>query len=160
MSGIVATITMAAAISITEFAASGGQLAALFTVVIGFTISTTTISYLFIFPSYLILRYKYPNVHRPYRVPGGMVGAWIVTLFPLAFAAIGSYFILIPATISVSGIDKTTYIVTQFAALAIIFLLAVVFYVWGHLEQRNRDVVVEVNLADGSLEGLGGVAGK
>jgi amino acid transporter len=160
MSGIVATITMAAAISITEFAASGGQLAALFTVVIGFTISTTTISYLFIFPSYLILRYKYPNVHRPYRVPGGMVGAWIVTLFPLAFAAIGSYFILIPATISVSGIDKTTYIVTQFAALAIIFLLAVVFYVWGHLEQRNRDVVVEVNLGDGSLEGLGGVAGE
>src|SRR5229473_4135409 len=81
MTGIVATITMAAAISITEFATSGGNLAALFAVVIGFTISTTTLSYLFIFPSYLILRYKYPNVHRPYRVPGGMVGAWIVTLF-------------------------------------------------------------------------------
>ncbi len=146
MSGIVATITMAAAISITEFAASGGQLAALFTVVIGFTISTTTLSYLFIFPAFLILRYKYPNVHRPYKVPGGMVGAWLVTLFPFAFAAIGSYFILIPATISVSGIDKTTYIVTQFAALGVIFLLAIVFYVWGHLEKRNQDVVVELNL--------------
>src|SRR6266851_217003 len=146
MTGIVATITMAAAISITEFATSGGNLAALFAVVIGFTISTTTLSYLFIFPSYLILRYKYPNVHRPYRVPGGMVGAWIVTLFPLAFAAIGSYFILIPATIYVSGIDKTTYIVTQFVALGVIFLLAAVFYVWGHLEKRNQDVVVELNL--------------
>jgi glutamate:GABA antiporter len=146
MSGIVATITMAVAISITEFATSGGNLAALFAVVIGFTISTTTLSYLFIFPSYLILRYKYPNVHRPYRVPGGMVGAWIVTLFPLAFAAIGSYFILIPATISVAGINKTTYIVTQFVALGVIFLLAAVFYVWGHLEKRNQDVVVELNL--------------
>src|SRR6266446_1681304 len=146
MSGIVATITMAVAISITEFATSGGQLAALFTVVIGFTISTTTLSYLFIFPTYLILRYKYPNVHRPYRVPGGMVGAWIVTLFPLAFAAIGSYFILIPATITVSGVDKTTYIVTQFVALGVIFLWAIVFYVWGHLEKRNQDVVVELNL--------------
>ncbi len=146
MSGIVATITMAAAISITEFATSGGNLAALFAVVIGFTISTTTLSSLFIFPSYLILRYKYPNVHRPYRVPGGMVGAWIVTLFPLAFAAIGSYFILIPATISVAGIDKTTYIVTQFVALGVILLLAAVFYVWGHLEKRNQDVVVELNL--------------
>jgi hypothetical protein len=75
-----------------------------------------------------------------------MVGAWIVTLFPLAFAAIGSYFILIPATITVSGVDKTTYIVTQFVALGIIFLLAIVFYVWGHLEKRNQDVVVELNL--------------
>src|SRR5258706_1392524 len=159
MSGIVATITMAVAISITEFATFGGQLAALFTVVIDFTISTTTLSYLFIFPSYLILRYKYPNVHRPYKAPDGLVKAWIVPLFPLAFAAIGSYFILIPATITVSGIDKTTYIVTQFVALGVIFLLAIVFYVWGHLEQRNRDVVVEVNLAGENLEGFSGAAG-
>jgi amino acid transporter len=147
MTGIVASITMAAAILISEFA-SGGSLGSLFAVVIGFTISTTTLSYLFIFPAYLILRYKYPNVRRPYQVPGGMVGAWIVTLLPLAYAAIGSYFILIPATISVSGIDKTTYIVTQFVALAVIFLLAIVFYVWGHMEKRNQDVVVELNLAE------------
>ena len=80
MSGIVASITMAAAILISEFS-SGGSLGALFAVVIGFAISTTTLSYLFIFPTYLILRYKYPNVHRPYRVPGGIIGAWIVTVF-------------------------------------------------------------------------------
>jgi amino acid transporter len=119
-------------------------------VVIGFTISTTTLSYLFIFPAYLILRYKYPNVHRPYRVPGGMVGAWIVTLLPFAYAAIGSYFILLPATISVSGIDRATYIVTQFAALAVIFLLAIVFYVWGQMEKRNQDVVVDLNFGEGT----------
>src|SRR5260221_1449431 len=53
MSGIVATIAMAAAILIASF--SGGSLASLFSVVIGFTISTTTLSYLFIFPAYLIL---------------------------------------------------------------------------------------------------------
>jgi glutamate:GABA antiporter len=148
MSGIVATITMVAAISITEFAATGGQLAALFIVVIGFTISTTTLSYLFIFPSFLVLRYKYPNVHRPYKVPGGMVGAWIVTLFPFVFAGIAAYYILLPATISVAGIDRTTYIVTQFVALGVIFLLAIVFYVWGQMEKRNKDVVVEFNFED------------
>ena len=149
MTGIVATIAMAVAISISAFF-SGGSLAALFAVVIGFTISTTTLSYLFIFPAYLILRYKYPDVRRPYRVPGGMVGAWIVTLLPLAYAAIGSYFILLPATVSVSGINLTTYIVTQFAALAVIFLLAIVFYAWGHLEKRNQDVVVELDLSTGT----------
>ena len=157
MSGIVATLTMAAAILISSF--SGGTLAALFSVVIGFTISTTTLSYLFIFPTYLILRYKYPNIRRPYKVPGGMVGAWIVTLLPTAYAAIGSYFILIPATISVSGIDKTTYIITQFAALGVIFALAVVFYVWGHLEKRNQDVVVELNLETDTETQIGGAVG-
>ena len=159
MSGIVATIAMAGAILISEFS-SGGSLSSLFAVVIGFTISTTTLSYLFIFPTYLILRYKYPNVHRPYTVPGGMVGAWIVTLFPLAYAAIGSYFILLPATISVSGIDRNTYIVTQFAALGVIFLLAIVFYVWGQVEKRNQDVVVEVNLSDMSETELSVGAGE
>ena len=146
MTGITASVTALVAILISEFATSGGGLAALFAVVIGFTISTTTLSYLFIFPSYLILRYKYPNVRRPYRVPGGMVGAWIVTLLPLAYAAIGTYFILIPATISIPGIDKTTYIVTQLVALGVIFLLAIVFYIWGHAEKENQDVVVELNL--------------
>lgn len=85
-----------------------------------------------------------------------MIGAWIVTLLPFAYAAVGSYFILIPATISVAGIDKTTYIITQFVALGVIFLLAIVFYIWGHLEKTNRDVVVDLNLESQSELVLGG----
>src|SRR5258708_22818394 len=72
MSGIVATVAMFAAISITAFA-SGGSLSSLFGIVLGFTISTTTLSYLCIFPALLILRCKHPNVHRPYKVPAGTV---------------------------------------------------------------------------------------
>src|SRR5579863_5612236 len=101
MSGIVATLMMAAAISIAEFG-GGGSISALFGLVLGFTISTTTLSYLFIFPAYLILRYKYPNIRRPYKVPGGMLGAWIVTVLPLAYAANASYFILIPTDATVA----------------------------------------------------------
>jgi len=160
MSGIVATIAMAAAILISEFA-SGGNIASLFSVVIGFTISTTTLSYLFIFPAFLLLRYKYPNVYRPYKVPGGMLGAWIVTILPFAYAAIGSYFILFPATVSVSGLNKTTYIVTQLVALGVIFLLAIIFYVWGHMEKRNQDVVVELNLENmAELPASGAIGGE
>lgn len=151
MSGIVATIAMVAAILISEFFASG-SIAALFSLVLGFTISTTTLSYLFIFPAYLILRYKYPNVHRPYRVPGGMVGAWIVTILPLIYAAVASYFILIPtdATVSGYGVSRLTYELTQILPLTFIFLLTVVFFVWGHMESKNRDVVVD--LAGGETE--------
>ena len=141
MSGIVATIAMAVAIFVTSFA-SGGNIATLFGLVLGFTISTTTLSYLFIFPAYLILRYKYAHVRRVYQVPGGMVGAWIVTLLPLAYAAIASYFILIPISPSV---DRLTYELTQFIPLGIIVLLTIVFYIWGQSESRNKDVVVELS---------------
>src|SRR6266487_4631089 len=148
MTGIAATITMIAAVLIT--ALGSGSITTLFALVLGFVISTTVLSYLFIFPSFLVLRYKYPNVHRPYKVPGGMVGAWIVTLLPLAYAAIAGYFILIPtnATVAGYGLDRLTYELTQFIPLAIIVLLTTVFYIWGHAEKRNQDVVVEFNLQD------------
>jgi glutamate:GABA antiporter len=143
MTGIVGSIAMIAAVIITAF--GSGSIVTLFGLVLGFVISTTTLSYLFIFPSYLILRYKYPNVRRPYKVPGGMVGAWIVTLLPLAYAAIASFFILWPrdASVASSGVTRLTYEMTQFVPLAIIVLLTAVFYIWGHAEKANRDVVVD-----------------
>ncbi len=148
MTGIAATITMIAAVLIT--ALGSGSITTLFALVLGFVISTTVLSYLFIFPSFLVLRYKYPNVHRPYKVPGGMIGAWIVTLFTFGYAAVAGYFILIPtdATVASYRLDRLTYELSQFIPLVIIVLLTTVFYIWGHLEKRNQDVVVEFNLAD------------
>jgi len=155
MSGIVATITMVVAVLISEFAAKGSNVQVLFGFVLGFVISTTTISYLFIFPAYFILRLKYPNVHRPYKVPGGLVGAGIVTILPLAYAAIATYFILWPLDSALS-VDRLTYELTQFIPLGIIALLTLVFYVWGHLEKGNRDVVVDLNLETQSEAVAGG----
>jgi amino acid transporter len=142
MSGIVASLAMFAAIIVNAFGT--GNIATLFQLVLGFVISTTTLSYLFIFPAYLILRYKYPDIRRPYRVPGGMVGAWIVTLLPLAYAAIASYFILWPTDANVSSVGRLTYELTQFVPLGIIALLTIVFYVWGQNEASNQDVIVDI----------------
>ncbi len=143
-SGIVSTVAMGAAILINAF--GNGGLGALFALVLGFAISTTTLSYLFIFPAFLLLRYKKPDVPRPYHVPGGMIGAWVVTLLTFAYAAFASYYILIPsdATVSNSGVSRFTYEATQLTAVAIIVLLTVIFYVWGHLEKRNKVVEVSV----------------
>ncbi|HZR40931.1 MAG TPA: APC family permease [Ktedonobacteraceae bacterium] len=154
MSGVMATIAVAAAIMVTAF--GSGAITTLFSLVLGFTLSTNTLAYLFIFPAFLILRYKYPDVPRTYRVPGGMIGAWIVTLLPFIYAAIAGYYILIPADsyISKSGVNRPTYELTQFIPLAVIILLTIVFYIWGQNEKRNQDVVVGEN-----IEGVGGVAG-
>lgn len=143
-SGAAATVAMGVAILITTFGT--GSISALFSIVLGFAIVTTTLSYLFIFPAFLILRYKYPGVERPYRVPGGMIGAWIVTLLTFGYAAIASYYILIPSdsTVSSVGVSRFTYEVTEFGALAVIVLLTVVFYVWGHRERRTVEAANEL----------------
>jgi glutamate:GABA antiporter len=157
MTGVVASIAMIAAVLITAYG-SGGSIVTLFGLVIGFVISTTTLSYLFIFPSYLILRYKYPNVRRPYKVPGGMLGAWIVCLLPLAFAAVASYYILIPtdSTVAANGVSRITYELTQFGPLLFIVLLTTVFYIWGHAEKSNEDVVVDYSQVSNAEAVVGG----
>jgi amino acid transporter len=137
MSGLAATLTMAVAILINTF--GSGSITTLFQLVLGFVVSTTTLSYLFIFPAYLILRYKHPDVPRSYRVPGGMCGAWLVTLLTSGYAAITAYFILIPTdpTLKSLNISRLTYEVTEFSALVVIVLLTGLFFVWGHVEQRS-----------------------
>lgn len=156
MSGITASVAMIAAVIINTFF-SGGTIAGLFGLVLGFVISTTTLSYLFIFPSYLALRIKYPNIHRPFVVPGGMVGAVIVTVLPFAYAAVASVFLLWPtdSAITNSGFSRTTYELANFIPLAIIVVLTAVFYVWGQAEKRNADVVVDYDTAT-QVESVGG----
>lgn len=148
MSGIMGTIAMLAAILINSFGSSSIQ--GLFTLVLGFTISTTTLSYLFVFPAYLRLKHKYPHIHRPYSVPGGIVGGWLVSILPIVYVLMATVFVLYPpdAIVALSGVSRLTYELTQLVPLAIIIVLTVVFYVWGQLETRNTDVVVEVPLAE------------
>ena len=87
-----------------------------------------------------------------------MLGAWIVTLFAFGYAAVAGYFILIPtdATVASYSLDRLTYELTQFIPLVIILLLTTVFYIWGHAEKRNQDVVVEYNLQDNTEVQLSG----
>jgi amino acid transporter len=128
---------MVAAILVTAF--GSGELSTLFSLVLGFTISTTALSYAFIFISYIVLRYKYPEVERPYWVPGGMVGPWIVTLLALASVLLTAYFTLVPTDETVSGyqISRLTYELTQLLPIAIVLVVAVIFYLWGRIEQQR-----------------------
>src|SRR6478735_1896219 len=75
LSGIASTIFMVVAVSQLK----GGGAAAAFNVVLTIAISTTLISYLWIFPAALKLRYSHPEVARPYRVPWGNTGMWLAT---------------------------------------------------------------------------------
>ena len=148
LSGAVATVAMIAAILVTAF--GSGTIVTLFSLVLGFTISTTALSYIFIFASYLILRYKYPNVLRPYTVPGGMVGAWIVTILSIAYVAVAGFFTLIPTddTVNNAHLSRLTYELTQFLPIVLVLLVAGLFYILGQRELRQtRTVPEEINVA-------------
>src|SRR5579872_1120191 len=128
LSGIISTIFMILALTLTS-----GNLGAFFTVVLGLVISTTTFSYILIFPSLLTLRRKYPNVPRPFVVPGGNAGAWISVVLTTFWVAAATVFALWPGLFTgawlddYAGVNRATFEIYTFVTVAILILVAVVF---------------------------------
>ena len=166
LSGLVATALMIAAFQI-----NGANSSRYFAAVLGLTISTTTISYLFIFPALIKLRYSRPDVPRPYRVPGGMAGAWICSVVPTFWALLATVALLWPgfgvnwfgaggnpndslAALSFSN-ERLEYELSQIVPLLVIVVIGVVFYFLGS-STRRQEVTEPVAAA---LAGVGGAAG-
>jgi putative glutamate/gamma-aminobutyrate antiporter len=82
------------------------------------TTQILVLMYIMVFAAALRLRYTEPDTHRPYKVPGGKVGIWIVA----GLGLIGSVFGLIIGFIPPSGIDHwptPVYIAAMLAAIVI-----------------------------------------
>jgi glutamate:GABA antiporter len=94
MSGVVATAFMVVAV-----AAFRGGTDSKFVVVLDIAISTTLISYLWIFPAAVKLRYAYGQVRRPYRVPYGRLGMWTAGVLTTFWVALGSWVAVFPGTL-------------------------------------------------------------
>jgi amino acid transporter len=131
-SGIIATIFM-----FITFFVTGGGLHGYFAAVIGLVISTTTFSYILIFPALLTLRRKYPNVPRPFVVPGGQAGAWICVVLTMFWVVAATVFSLWPGLFTstwngaYAGVDRTTFEVYTFVTVGILVVIAVVFWAVG-----------------------------
>jgi len=140
LSGVVATVFCVAATLLLN-----GSAAAAFTVVLTVAISTLLLSYLVIFPTVIALRKKYPDAHRPFRVPGGKAGLWICTVVIYAWVLLGSWVAVFPGTLEgllgvpydfqdIWGVDRGTFETFTIGTLVVIGLLAVV----GYLYERRR----------------------
>jgi amino acid transporter len=158
MSGIFATIFMIVAV-----AAFNGGTNAKFVVVLDIAISTTLISYLWIFPAALKLRYTHGHVHRPYRVPGGSRGIWISTVLITAGVALGSWVAVFPGTIEkllglsydfkgTWSVSRLTFEVLTLGTLAVILLIAVVGYASGR--KVREQAAVDIPIEDDSVSGI------
>jgi amino acid transporter len=153
MSGIFATIFMVVAV-----ASFHGGADAKFVVVLTIAISTTLISYLWIFPSALKLRYTHPHVRRPYRVPGGTLGMWVAAVLTTLWTALGSFVAVFPGTLEglfgldydfkgTWGVSHGTYEALTLGTLAVILIIALIGYVLGR-SVRERVAVLPLE-ADG-----------
>jgi amino acid transporter len=147
MSGIFATIFMVVAV-----AAFNGGSDSKFLVVLTIAISTTLISYLWIFPAAVKLRLNHGHVHRPYRVPGGMRGMWIVGTMTTFWVALGSWVAVFPGTLEsllgveydfrdTWGVSRGTYETLTLGTLAAILVIALVGYALAAPVRRQAVVI-------------------
>jgi glutamate:GABA antiporter len=152
---------IASALFIAAFEITSGDAAKYFTVVLGLAISTTTISYLSIFPALYLLRRSHPNVPRPYKIPGGDRVALLVSAVTFFWAALAAISLLWPGLFSPLVGEKADdslpdgfagqrfqYEAINLGALAIFLLIGVLFYASGAKTRRQQ---VEVSLLDESV---------
>jgi glutamate:GABA antiporter len=157
LSGIISSLFMILAFQLTS-----GSTAQYFSAALGLAISTTTVAYLAIFPALYILRRKHPNVHRPYRVPFGEAGAFIISALTFGWALLATAALLWPGLgqsdpdaslpsgfsavtsgVGQHGAERTNYELSQFIPLLFFIGLGVVFYALG-APTRKQEVDVPV----------------
>jgi amino acid transporter len=146
LSGVCATIVMLLA-----FRLSGGDADRYFAAALSLAISTTTIAYLGVFPALVRLRYTHADAHRPYQVPGGKAGAWIVSGLATFWAAVATAWLIWPG-LGVDwfgasgdpdkslpkGIGRTAFELTQVVPLVVLLAVGMLFYLLGAPTRAHR----------------------
>jgi len=152
LTGVLATIIMLLASLVV-----GADSNRYFVAVLGLAISTTTISYLGVFPALVKLRYAQPDVQRPYRVPFGIVGVWVASILTTFWALLATVSLVWPgfgvgwfgtqgspaevlADIGFAG-ERLLYELTQIVPLVVVLVFGLVFYQLG-ASTRKRQVEV------------------
>jgi amino acid transporter len=132
---------------------AGATVENLFWNLFAFSTVVFLLSYMVMAVAFLKLRYSDPDAPRPYRVPGGMVGAWITALLVFGFIAAATvFFVWTPG----DPID-TTFVTQMGIGLVVIVTIGAVFAL---MAPRWRAKAVEPEFAhpeadaDVALEGI------
>jgi glutamate:GABA antiporter len=130
------------------FLITKGSLANFFSVMIALVISTTSVSYVFVFPALISLRRKYPDAPRPYRVPGGMAGAWAAVVISELFVIVSAVTLLWPGAINAVlgqsysiednwGVSRAFFEWVTLGSFAVMVLVGVLFWAIGRADRRR-----------------------
>jgi len=91
VSGGLALLMMVLALAVT-----GGDAQRYFSAALALAVSLIVLAYLFIFPTFVALRIREPDLERPFRVPGGTAVAWGISLVATAWSALAAVCLLWP----------------------------------------------------------------
>ena len=81
------TGVIASVILILGYRLNDGDITRYFGVAVGFAVAMSLVNYLAIFPAFWVLRNKYPDTHRPYKVPAHRtVSIWLTGVVALGIA--------------------------------------------------------------------------
>jgi len=96
---------LATALTVVNYALFGGNEQIFWTI---FSLSSVAFMapYTLMFPALLVLRRTFPDVPRPYRVPGGRFGAWLAVVLAESFVVLGLVLFL---TVIPTGQSRVTY---------------------------------------------------
>ena len=134
---------IASAILILGYRLNDGDVAKYFGVAVGFAIAMSLVNYLAIFPAFWVLRNKYPDATRPYRVPAHRT----VSIWLTAVVAFGITQLLAPGfgdrwfgdayrPAGWVADQGRPYYLTELAVLLVVVLIAVGFWSIG---RRNLE---------------------
>lgn len=136
LSGTVATVFLVAAMQLS------GDAGALFGVVLSISISTFLLSYLLIIPAAIKLRWKHPDIERPFRVPVSNIGFTLLGGLAFLWVLLGSWVAIFPGTLDRLfgldydfldewGVDQGPFTALTLGTLIVLAALAIVGYVRG-----------------------------
>ncbi|WP_274564153.1 APC family permease [Streptomyces spiramyceticus] len=148
LSAVLASLLFVVALNLT-----GGNGEKYFAAGLGLTICTTFISYVITFPSLVVLRRKYPDITRPYAVPGGRAGAWLVTALATGFVAFTVVVLIWPGFgvgwFGTDGVaadslpesfagERLQYTLSQVVPLVLFLVIGLIFYALGAKTRRSK----------------------
>jgi amino acid transporter len=119
---------------------TSGNAAKYFSATVGLVVSMVTITCVLIFPAVIRLRYKYPDIRRPYRIPGGTAGLWAAGILTTVWAAFTTIAIIYPgigtsdpdsSLPSGFGGERTQYSLSQVIPLAVMIIIGLGLYALG-----------------------------
>lgn len=122
---------------------TGGDNQKYFSVALNVAISLIVLAYLFIYPAFLRLRSRNRDLDRPFRVPGGAVGAWLLTILATAWSLLAAVCLLWPGFGTAhpdahlpAGFEGQR---VEYELLTIVPILAVLVAVSAYMFRRQAD---------------------
>ncbi|AKN31601.1 amino acid permease [Clostridium carboxidivorans P7] len=113
----------------------GSNIQAIFWVIFSFSSMIFLAPYLFMYPAVIKLRYKEPDIERPYKIPGGMVGVWFcggITTLGIIGSIIG--FSMPPA----ETVNPLMYELKMWVGFAIVVLFGVGLYLKNARKAKKK----------------------